>query len=636
MRSESATSTIRARSTTRRPRRSRRIATDLGQLDILTASLEGLHDRLLGLPVDAVGLLLRRAPDGAIEKPDACRPAAACIEPACCGLTRARSSMLRPHLDLPVDTLRVPARDETGDGARPCARGSPPARWLFRLVDPGHARHPGGDEPARGDIDQIDPAQAVNPVSGFLLPDHMDEALEVFDAAGTPLGQLMHEPFGGGVMWEIAPGRTGPADAGPGFDLGAAAADPRPVAAGMVAADARERNGRARAAGDRVRAFGVPARDRHHALDRRYLRRTSAPNTSPDWSAAPSPSYAPRCALDIQDDLDELTFRGRGQRAARARRYEDLADAGLPGAPRRAHPQRRRAARVLRRRRLLTVPCRRQGGARRRLRRRPRPRPVRATTAPPGRCRTSKPIYASLRRRRGRTARPARAGGAPDAADAPAGRVHLTSGILPRKSAAACARLGAAGACRDGAVGARGPRAGRPGEDPAAEGLVVSERSTLDPTPIPRRRGRTIRSSRRRRRRCCPKARRIRKVHGRLQSGCRSARPIRRRAAHEVATTGPPEAKKSPESGEKTRAAYNAATDGELEPQALIEAREPHPTIAPTGIEFVWVPIGPSVVLNGQAGSKPRVTGRVRDIAVSPDGQRVYSATANGGVWYIG
>lgn len=50
----------------------------------------------------------------------------------------------------------------------------------------------------------------------------------------------------------------------------------------------------------------------------------------------------------------------------------------------------------------------------------------------------------------------------------------------------------------------------------------------------------------------------------------------------------------------------------------------------------VWVPIGPSVTIEGQAGSAPRVTGRVRDIAVSDNGQRVYAATANGGVWYSG
>lgn len=48
----------------------------------------------------------------------------------------------------------------------------------------------------------------------------------------------------------------------------------------------------------------------------------------------------------------------------------------------------------------------------------------------------------------------------------------------------------------------------------------------------------------------------------------------------------------------------------------------------------LWVPIGPTVVIDGQAGGRPRVAGRVRDLRVSPDGQRVYAATANGGVWY--
>lgn len=48
----------------------------------------------------------------------------------------------------------------------------------------------------------------------------------------------------------------------------------------------------------------------------------------------------------------------------------------------------------------------------------------------------------------------------------------------------------------------------------------------------------------------------------------------------------------------------------------------------------VWLPIGPSVAILGQAGGKPHVAGRVRDLAVSEDGQRAYAATANGGVWY--
>lgn len=46
-----------------------------------------------------------------------------------------------------------------------------------------------------------------------------------------------------------------------------------------------------------------------------------------------------------------------------------------------------------------------------------------------------------------------------------------------------------------------------------------------------------------------------------------------------------------------------------------------------------WIPLGPSVVRQGQVGNRTTTSGRVRGIAVSPDGQRVYAATANGGVW---
>ena len=47
-----------------------------------------------------------------------------------------------------------------------------------------------------------------------------------------------------------------------------------------------------------------------------------------------------------------------------------------------------------------------------------------------------------------------------------------------------------------------------------------------------------------------------------------------------------------------------------------------------------WVPIGPSVVRRGQAVDRPRVSGRIRDLAVHRDGTRAYAATARGGVWY--
>lgn len=46
-----------------------------------------------------------------------------------------------------------------------------------------------------------------------------------------------------------------------------------------------------------------------------------------------------------------------------------------------------------------------------------------------------------------------------------------------------------------------------------------------------------------------------------------------------------------------------------------------------------WTPLGPAVMKNGQASTNPAVSGRIQGIAFSANGQRVYIASANGGVW---
>src|SRR5215216_3586519 len=46
-----------------------------------------------------------------------------------------------------------------------------------------------------------------------------------------------------------------------------------------------------------------------------------------------------------------------------------------------------------------------------------------------------------------------------------------------------------------------------------------------------------------------------------------------------------------------------------------------------------WIPIGPSVLRQGQGGVKPSTSGRTPAIAVAPGGTRVYIGAANGGVW---
>ena len=68
-----------------------------------------------------------------------------------------------------------------------------PARWLFRLVD---AATPVGAEGTEARVDQVEASLQVNPVAGFVMPDHLDESLEVFGVDGAPIGD-------GGRAWRM-------------------------------------------------------------------------------------------------------------------------------------------------------------------------------------------------------------------------------------------------------------------------------------------------------------------------------------------------------------------------------------------------------------------------------------------------
>lgn len=73
-----------------------------------------------------------------------------------------------------------------------------------------------------------------------------------------------------------------------------------------------------------------------------------------------------------------------------------------------------------------------------------------------------------------------------------------------------------------------------------------------------------------------------------------------------------------------------ALADGSAPPRPARVALAP----PPDDNSPVWVPIGPTTVLGGQAAGRPRVAGRVRDLAINPTGRRAYAAAAGGGVWY--
>lgn len=212
-------------------------------LDIVTAALDGVRTQLLGFPVSDG---LRRPGDGVTVSNPAPVAAPRALLAGCVTLTRARLlDIFGRTLDVPVNKVTTPAR-LTVTGRSGALEVPPrllrPARWQFRLVD---AATPVSSEGVEARIDQIEPSLQVNPVAGFIMPDHLDESLEFFGVDGSVIGELLHEPVSGGVMWEIAPGREGPADSGPLYDLTPAQMPLGRLATGLIAADAAARKGAA-------------------------------------------------------------------------------------------------------------------------------------------------------------------------------------------------------------------------------------------------------------------------------------------------------------------------------------------------------------------------------------------------------
>jgi hypothetical protein len=210
-------------------------------LDVLTATLDGLRAQLLGLPISDG--LRRPATAQGVSQP---APIAAPRTVLAGGVTLTRTRLLDAFgrtLDVPVGGVITPTRASL-DGQPGTLQLRPrllrPSRWLIRLVDAATAA---GTEGTEARVDQVEAALQVNPVAGFVMPDHLDESLEVFGIDGAPIGELLHEPVGGGVIWEIAAGREGPADAGPHFGLAPAQKPLADFAAALVAADAAARSG---------------------------------------------------------------------------------------------------------------------------------------------------------------------------------------------------------------------------------------------------------------------------------------------------------------------------------------------------------------------------------------------------------
>ena len=301
--------------------------------DVVAASLRGVREVLLGLdPHDATRLRIKT--DGTLQDSDGNGDA----KPRALGLPlllaggKATVKRLRivdafgRFLDVPDAVLARAEMADTidhPDGAPTLTlapRWQRPARLNFRFVDP---RPADGTVEVDARIDQQHPDLAISPVAGWLLPDHVDEALEFFDASGFSLGQLMHDPITGTVMWEGAPGRTGPIGGPPDPGPDPGARHLTRLAVGLISTDATVRNG---PDADTQPDSALSALLR--AIDTTLW--TTDPLGSIGSGAVaglvgrPIAVVRATLRLDVLDDLDELSYPSQADRDARAAAYRDL------------------------------------------------------------------------------------------------------------------------------------------------------------------------------------------------------------------------------------------------------------------------------------------------------------------------
>lgn len=81
--------------------------------------------------------------------------------------------------------------------------------------------------------------------------------------------------------------------------------------------------------------------------------------------------------------------------------------------------------------------------------------------------------------------------------------------------------------------------------------------------------------------------------------------------------------------------------DGSLEPLPAVRTPRQRRRLVPKDFPgpglHQWLPIGPSELIRGQAANRPPMSGRIADLQIEPTlGNRVYAATAGGGVWFSG
>ena len=300
------------------------LANFLEPLDLASASLDGIREQLLGLNYRG----------GFFSAPEADDRPEVVADPLPLFGGTLKFSALRlvdafgRVLDVPINNIHTITSLEISDepsSMKMSARIQGGARWLFRLVDPAYQGEPLLAPEAF--VNQLEPDLAVNPVAGFLLSDHIDESLEVFDIKGNALGQISHHELTGAVRWEPAPGRPLPPGAGPMAELPPSATPLGKLAAGVIRSDVRQRDGKPPQSESSLTAL-LRAIDTTLWTVDTYSTLGSA--TVAGLVGRPIAVVKATLRLDIPDDLDDVRVDSEETAKARRAAFDALRDESFP------------------------------------------------------------------------------------------------------------------------------------------------------------------------------------------------------------------------------------------------------------------------------------------------------------------
>ena len=306
-----------------------RLGNFLAPLDMASASLDGIREQLLG--INYIGQMPLDTPAAGVKR----KPIASALPQPFFGGSMRLDGMrvvdaFGRTLDLDVSQVSTTlaleiAAEPSSITVRPRAQHA--ARWIVRFVGAPDPTAPDPSLRPDANVDQVTPAVMSNPVAGFLLPDHIDESLEVFATDGSPIGELAHDSITGAVTWEPAPGRAVLPDAGPFVGLSASQSPIAEVAAGVLLAD--------------VAARGMTTPPASSSLSSMLRAIDTTLWTVDTYATIGSPTVAglvgrpvavvrATIKLDIPDDIDDVTITHVGGADARRAVFAAMSELRVP------------------------------------------------------------------------------------------------------------------------------------------------------------------------------------------------------------------------------------------------------------------------------------------------------------------